>query len=81
MRKRIENYVQTWENRCYSNGIPDESPPELLDKVPSYKRIAMAILKNDNSLQSLGFTPKKSIYYSMLKKIEIDQRNLKDNVL
>lgn len=56
-------------------GIPDESPQEILEKVPSYKRIAMAILKNDYPLQSLGFTPKKSIFYNALKKIEIDARH------
>jgi predicted phosphoadenosine phosphosulfate sulfurtransferase len=56
------------------NGIPDESPIEIRDKVPSYKRIALAILTNDHSLKSLGFTPKHSKYYSLLKRIEISAR-------
>jgi len=64
-----------WESKCYFNGIPDEAPLDIKDKVPSYKRIAMAILNNDYPLQSLGFTPKKSKYYHELKKIEIEQRN------
>lgn len=34
----------------------------------------MALLKNDNNLVSLGYQPKKSKYYSILKRIEIDAR-------
>jgi predicted phosphoadenosine phosphosulfate sulfurtransferase len=47
-----------WENRCYSSGIPDEVPKKLYDsgRAPSYKAIAVAILKNDLKLRSLGFT-------------------------
>lgn len=74
MEKRILQYVNTWEQRCYSSGIPDEAPDEINDMVPSYKRIALAILKNDCQLKSLGFTPKKSKFYNILKKIEIEKR-------
>jgi len=63
-----------WEERCYKNGIPDEAPFELKDKIPSYKKIAMALLKNDFHLISLGYSQKKTKYYSILKRIEIDQR-------
>lgn len=63
-----------WEKRCYTNGIPDEAPFELKDRVPSYKNICMALLKNDFNLVSLGYSPKTTKYYSMLKRIEIDQR-------
>jgi predicted phosphoadenosine phosphosulfate sulfurtransferase len=41
---------------------------------PSYKSICIAILKNDHSLKSLGFIPKKSIWYNVLKRIEIRKR-------
>ncbi len=76
MKEKINQYVKTWESRCYSDGIPDEAPKELevRGKVPSYRRIAIAILKNDYSLKSLGFTPKKSKYYDHYKKIELQQR-------
>jgi len=67
-----------WEKRCYKDGIPDEAPFQLADKVPSYKRICIAILKNDMNLTSLGFEPKNSKYYSILKKIEIDARPTKN---
>ena len=75
IRKEIEEYIKLWESRCYSNGIPDEAPIEIYDKVPSYKRIALAILKNDVSLKTLGFHPKVSRYYSELKRIEIEKRH------
>lgn len=74
MRKRIENYIKTWESRCYKDGLPDTVPKEIFDMVPSYHRIAIAILRNDPSLKYLGFTPPKSAVYNELKKIEIEAR-------
>lgn len=76
MKEKILAYIKEWENRCYFNGIPDEAPYELevRNKVPSYRRIAIAILKNDYSLKSLGFNPAKSKYYDFYKKIEIEKR-------
>ena len=75
MEKKIREYISGWEQKCYHRGIPDETPLEIKDLVPSYKKIAIAILNNDHGLKSLGLTPKKSIYYHQLKKIEIEARN------
>ena len=72
MREKIEAYIRDWENKCYYNGIPDDAPNEIFDKVPSYRKICIAILKND--LRPLGFTPKQSKYYGMFKRIELEQR-------
>jgi hypothetical protein len=69
MRQEINRYVQMWEQRCYSEGIPDEAPREIDDMVPSYKRIAMAVMKNDLSI--IGIEPPKTEYYSILKCIEL----------
>lgn len=74
IQDRLLNYIKDWESKCYLNGLPDEAPPEISDMVPSYKRIAIAVLRNDNALKSLGFTPPKSKYYSQLKRIEISKR-------
>lgn len=76
MKQNIENYIKEWEIKCYFEGIPEEVPARLtqLKKVPSYKEICSAILKNDISLKTLGFTPKKSKYYSEFKRVEIEQR-------
>jgi predicted phosphoadenosine phosphosulfate sulfurtransferase len=67
----IFEYIKTWEKRCYKE-LPNEAPIEINDKVPSYKKIALCILKND--YKELGIMPKKSKYYSILKRIEIDAR-------
>lgn len=77
MKTKIIDYIDVWEARCYSNGIPDEAPKRLedLNKVPSYRQLCMAILKNDFQLKSLGYTPVKSRFYHTFKKIEIEQRN------
>jgi predicted phosphoadenosine phosphosulfate sulfurtransferase len=74
VHKRIHEYVKDWEAKCYTSGIPDEAPLEISDKVPSYKRIAMCILKNDMHLKGLGYEGFNSKYYSILKRIEISAR-------
>ena len=77
MKEKILNYIKTWEQRCYHEGIPDEAPYELeiRNKVPSYRKICIAIMKNDYSLKTLGFNPQKSIYYNELKRIELNERS------
>jgi len=66
---RITTYTQTWMERCYSDDIPDSLPDKLMDsgRVPSYKAIALAILKNDASMQSLGFSGEVSSWFYVLK--------------
>jgi len=60
-----------WESRCYFDGIPDgEEVPALLvnsHRVPSYKKIALAILNNDHKLKSLGFSVDDSDLSNFLK--------------
>jgi predicted phosphoadenosine phosphosulfate sulfurtransferase len=77
MKIKIQNYITEWESRCYSNGIPDEAPLRLeqLNKVPSYKSIVRAIMKNDTTLKSIGFIQKKCKSYHELKRVELEQRN------
>ena len=81
--EKIRNYINQWEKRCYQNGIPDKAPIELEqnDLVPSYRRICKAILKNDLALLSLGFNKTYCKTYSMLKRIEIEQRVIKNKQL
>lgn len=74
MERKIQEYVNKWEQRCYQNGLPDEAPKEIFDMVPSYKKIAIAILKNDLSL--LGVNPPHSVYYDILKRIELEERRI-----
>jgi len=76
MEKKIRKYISSWQQQGYPEDIPDEVPIRLmqLNLAPSYQAICNAILKNDHSLKSLGFTPAISKYYMALKKIEIEAR-------
>jgi predicted phosphoadenosine phosphosulfate sulfurtransferase len=77
MKNKILRYVASWEKRGYPEGIPDEAPLELeaLNKVPSYRLICWAIMKNDVHLQTLGYSRPKCEAYMALKKVEIEERN------
>lgn len=75
MKEKLKQYILTWQNRCYSGGIPDEVPQEIFDQVPSYKRICIAIMKNDVTLESLGFTRTPCMIYKILKRKEIEERD------
>lgn len=78
MKTKLKNYVKDWENRCYKNGIPEEAPIrlELLNKVPTYRNIVKAILKNDINLETLGFSRPFCKAYSDLKRIELIDRGV-----
>ena len=69
--------MTTWEERCYSDGIPDEIPEGLSKslRAPSYKAIAIAILKNDLPLKSLGFSGTHSEWYDALKREKREQES------
>ena len=77
---RFKEYIETWKGRGYGADIPDEVPDELLSAgvAPSYKAVALAILKNDWHATTLGFSAPKSPWYGAFKSIEIRQRTLKE---
>lgn len=77
MREKIEKYITQWEKNCYSDGIPDVAPLRLeqLNKVPSYKALARAIIKNDTTLKTIGFPQNKCTSYHELKRVELSKRN------
>lgn len=79
--KKVIKYITDWKKRGYTEDIPDEVPTVLMNHnlAPSYKAICMALLKNDMNLESLGFTPKKSAWYSAIKRVEIEERERKKN--
>lgn len=78
MKAKIKKYIQDWEKCCYSNGIPDEADRRLekLNKVPSYRKICIAIMKNDYALESLGFNKIKCASYHHFKRIELIERGV-----
>lgn len=55
---RIDAYVETWRTRCYRDSIPDTLPDGLLfsGRAPSWKAIALCLLRNDFRLHKLGYT-------------------------
>ena len=73
----VMKYLATWKERCYED-IPDEVPEKIakINRAPSYKAIAMAILKNDSALKSLGFDGKHSNWYKILKNKDNPQEEL-----
>jgi len=77
-KEKIKAYIKKWEDRCYPDGIPDVAPLELEqnDLIPSYRRICIAIVKNDVTLESLGYSRPKCATYSELKRIELIERGV-----
>lgn len=76
MHAKILHYLTMWERQGYSSGVPDTVLDDLMHErlAPSYKAIALAILKNDHGLQSLGFSMPESAWYGALKRIELAAR-------
>ena len=80
LTQKIDGYIAVWENRCYEDGIPDEIPKalEATQRVPSYKAIAVSILKNDFNFQTLGFAQKESPILDeviAMNRPHVDQKN------
>lgn len=75
--KRVDQYLSRWMACGYPEGIPDEVPDALMraNLAPSWKAIALAILKNDTAFSSLGFPAPTSEWYGALKRIELEARN------
>lgn len=76
MRQKILQYIEKWERQGYKDGIPDAAPIclENIGKAPSYRKICIAILKNDAALVTLGYARPKCDSYMAIKKIEIAAR-------
>lgn len=76
MKSKIRSYISSWRKQGYPDGIPDEADPRLeaLGKAPSYRWICRAIMRNDVSLASLGFTREKCDAYMAIKRVEIEGR-------
>lgn len=66
----MKKYIGVWKARCYFDDLPDEVERNLEQsgRVPSYRHIAMQILRGDLKLHGLGFNDPPSQYYYALKK-------------
>lgn len=76
LREKISKYVADGRNHGYPLDIPDECPHELMVEglVPTWKAIAIALLRNDMHLTALGFSAPQSEWYGIIKRIEIENR-------
>jgi predicted phosphoadenosine phosphosulfate sulfurtransferase len=68
-KNKIAAYIQWYVDRGYPDGIEDDAPIELFDKVPSWKRVCKALLKNDYWCRTLGFSINKSSNYDNYMKL------------
>lgn len=82
MKRKIKTYIEKWLLQGYPDGIPDAADLKLeaFNKVPSYRKICMAILKNDIHLTSLGYSRPNCEAYGAIKRVEIEGRNKIMNV-
>lgn len=84
---KIKKFIKWWEDHdpegLYVSGIPDEADPKLESnrKVPSWRRVAKTLLKNDYWCKSLSFaqTKSKSIkLFNTLSKINTSSKTVRD---
>lgn len=70
-RNKIAVFLKWWQDRGYPNGIPDEGEAkrEAERKVPSWKRICKALLRNDYWCKGLSFSQHKSAAYEKYLKV------------
>lgn len=75
-KNKIYTFVNWWEKRGYSNGIPDEAPSLLESQklAPSWRRICKSLLRNDYWCKGLGFTQHKTEAYEKYLKLKKQQR-------
>lgn len=68
---KIAVFLHWWQAHGYPDGIPDEADihQEAAKKVPSWKRICKALLRNDYWCKGLSFTQTKSEAYEKYKKV------------
>ncbi len=71
--QRIDQYVNQWKRKGYPGDIPDESPGELeaAGKVPSWRLVCIALIKNDKALETLGFSRLPCRAYMQIKRDEL----------
>lgn len=76
-KNKVAVFLHWWQDRGYPNGIPDQAEfkAEADRKVPSWRRICKALLRNDYWCKGLSFTQTKSEAYERYKIIMKKRRN------
>lgn len=68
----FKKWLIGWKGRGYYNGIPDEAPKVLENKMwaPSWRRLCKVLLRNDYWCKGLGLTQPKSEAYGKYLKLK-----------
>jgi predicted phosphoadenosine phosphosulfate sulfurtransferase len=78
---KIHVFLRFYEERGYSNGIPDEADIHLeaQHKVPSWRRIAKMLLRNDYIAKTIGFVQNKDgfFYKRYTERIKKEREKMK----
>jgi len=76
-KNKIAKYLKWYRERGYESGIPDEGDYRLeqLGKIPSWRQIAKALLRNDYWCKGLGFSITKSSNYDKYMNLMKRKRN------
>lgn len=76
-KNKVAVFLHWWQDRGYPNGIPDQADTQLeaARKVPSWRRICKALLRNDYWCKGLSFTQTKSEAYTRYQKIMKKRRS------
>lgn len=74
---KISVFLKWYEDRGYHGGIPDaaDSKEEASKKIPSWRRICKALLRNDYWCKGLSFSQTKSKSYTKYMKIMKKRRS------
>lgn len=78
-KDRFKKFIKSWQDRGYAK-IPDEAPEDLESKqwVPSWRRMAKCILRNDYWCKGLGQSQPKSDAYQKFKFLKATGALIKD---
>lgn len=73
---KIAVFVHWWQDRGYPQGIPDEADPkeEAARRLPSWRRVCKALLRNDYWCKGLSFSQHKSQAFARYQTIMKNRR-------
>jgi len=77
-KNKVAKYLFWYRDKGYPNGIPDsvDNDLESKGKVPSWRRICKALLRNDYWCKTIGFSPTKGSAY--MKYLNLMRRKRKE---